>query len=127
VLNVREFIPSPEVRGVLENLTTSLVDFESVAKVLQRGGDNCFSCYESRSLFDKLLENHETADQPLTHLHKNGRVVNNKDFENGIVKIQGGLEHTLTPAEKHAVKNLKNLSLEVASVQIQESHILGRM
>jgi len=40
-------------------------------------------------------------------LHKNGRIVNNKDFENGIVKIQGGLEHTLTPAEKHAVKNLK--------------------
>ena len=40
----------------------------------------------------------------LKHLKKDPDIIENKDFENGIVKIQEHEELNLTPAEKNAVK-----------------------
>jgi hypothetical protein len=52
--------------------------------------------------FDGLIE--ELGDKyPFTHLKPYAAIVNNPDFENGIAKLQGGAEGTLTIEEKEAV------------------------
>jgi len=43
-------------------------------------------------------------DSSLSHLRKNGAIVNSPHFENGIVKIQCGNEGSLSAQEKSAVK-----------------------
>ena len=88
----------------MEVITRSLSDFESVSKGLQFSGKQRVNRYAARNLFDDLLNDYETDERQLPHLHKNGAIVNNRHFENGIVKIQGGIEHELSPAEKLAVK-----------------------
>ena len=44
---------------------------------------------------------------PLDHLHRNSAIVNNRVFENAIVKIQGNAEGDLTNIEKSAVAIFK--------------------
>ena len=86
----------------MEVITRSLSDFESLSKGLQFSGKQRVNRFASRNLFDDLLNDYETYERQLPHLHKNGAIVNH--FENGIGKIQGGIEHELSPAEKQAVK-----------------------
>ena len=81
-----------------------------------------------RALFDGLIDKFAQRDQvsvsltlslilhmtlslsqPLiqaigSHIKPDSDVVHSPDFENGIVKIQGGVEDALTDAEKRAVK-----------------------
>ena len=40
---------------------------------------------------------------PLTHIQRNADIIENKAFENGICKIQGGREQSLAREEKAAV------------------------
>jgi hypothetical protein len=63
-----------------------------------------------RAIFDGLIsdfERHANVElrKPLNHLRKNAAIVNNPDFENGIVNIQLG--ERLSPAEAEAVKMFK--------------------
>jgi hypothetical protein len=102
--SVLECIPTPEEKTTLSNLIRKLADFESVAKGLQGGGVNRVSRYEARKSFNDLLNTHERQNHLIPHLHKNGTIVNNPDFENGIVKIQAGVETDLNDYEKEAVK-----------------------
>ena len=43
-------------------------------------------------------------EYPLTAIKPDAKIVQNKNFESGICKIQGGMESTLTGAEVQAVK-----------------------
>ena len=53
------------------------------------------------ALFDKLISDFPRLS--LTHIQRNADIIKNKAFENGICKIQGGLEQSLTREEKAAV------------------------
>ena len=108
--SVTEKIPNVTETVLLESITKSLADFESVSKALQLGGDRRLSRYDMRGLFDKLCEAYETNDRLMPHLHADGQIVNNKHFENAIVKIQGRREDTLSNQEKNAVKVFKKVS-----------------
>jgi hypothetical protein len=84
-------------------LLEDLRKFESVSQMLQnRSQDRPMLC-DVRTLFDNLLEDFGPKYQ-LKHLKKASDIIENKDFENGIVKIQEHEELNLTPAEKNAVK-----------------------
>ena len=50
--------------------------------------------YQSRVLLDKLIDDHGN-EFPLTALKRDAKIIQNKNFENGIFKIQAGLESTL--------------------------------
>ena len=54
-------------------------------------------------IFDDLLDTHESNARPLFHLRRNAAIVNDRNFENAICKIQGNAEADLTNAEKAAV------------------------
>ena len=54
-----------------------------------------------RALFDKLVS--DFSGTPLSHIQRNADIIENKAFENGICKIQAGLEQSLTRDEKAAV------------------------
>jgi len=105
--SVTDKIPTREEKVRLEEITKSLKDFESVSKGLQGGGDNRVNRYGSRCAFEALLRDHDSAERPLNHLKRNSAIVNNKHFENGIVKIQGHAEIDLTNLEKAAVSMFK--------------------
>ena len=104
---VTDKIPTAEERVRLEEITKVLKDFESVSKGLQGGGDNRINRYGSRCAFEALLTDYDTVEYPLNHLKRNSSIVNNKAFENAIVKIQGHAEIDLTPSEKVAVSMFK--------------------
>ena len=53
------------------------------------------------------LEKYDTNDRSIDHLHRNAAIVNNRSFENSIVKIQGNAEGEMANSEKVAVENCK--------------------
>ena len=61
----------------------------------------------SRSAFDALLATHDTVERRLLHLQRNAAIVNDKTFENAIVKIQGNAEVDISNHEKAAVAIFK--------------------
>ena len=96
-------IPTPEGKVALEVLKEKLTSFESAPKALQGGGSNRVHRYQSRVMFDHLLDEFEIGGN-IPHLRQNARTVNNPHFENGIVKTQSAMEDTLFASEKAAVK-----------------------
>jgi hypothetical protein len=96
-------IPTQLENARMLEYTDKLAKFESVSKALQKSGDKRLNVYQSRVLLDKLITDYGN-EFPLTSLRKDARIVQNKHFENGIYKIQGGLESTLTRAEEKAVE-----------------------
>ena len=57
----------------------------------------------------------EEFHSTLPQLERDAPIINNPDFENGIIKIQDGLESQLTPDERDAVQRfLKPVALEDA-------------
>ena len=78
---------------------TSIVAF---SKSLQLGGAKTLNLYSSRRLFDGLITDFG-ANYPLSALQKASDLVNDPNFKNGMIKIQAGLENTLTRLEKAAV------------------------
>jgi len=98
---VLNLIPTANENAAIQHLVEILKKFESVSKVLQRGGDRRVSVFIVRALFDKLISDFPST--PLTHIQKNADIIENKAFENGICKIQGGIEQSLTREEKAAV------------------------
>ena len=55
------------------------------------------------ALFDGFVDEFD-LEYKLSHIRKDAAIINNKHFENGIAKIQDGLETALSAAEKVAVK-----------------------
>jgi hypothetical protein len=100
---VLSLIPNEMEKAQLMELLEDLRKFESVSQMLQnRSQDRPMLC-DVRTLFDNLLEDFGAKYQ-LKHLKKDSDIIENKDFENGIVKIQEHEELNLTQAEKNAVK-----------------------
>ena len=100
-ISVLNLIPTASENTAIQHLVDILKKFESVSKVLQRGGERRVSVFMVRALFDKLISDFPGA--PLLHIQRNADIIENKSFENGICKIQGGLEETFTRDEKAAV------------------------
>jgi hypothetical protein len=98
---VLNLIPTANENAAIQHLVEILKKFVSVSKVLQRSGDRRVSVFIVRALFDKLISDFPST--PLSHIQKNADIIENKAFENGICKIQGGIEQSLTREEKAAV------------------------
>ena len=60
-----------------------------MSKILQTGGTSQIDIYTCRCIFDGLLQD-LGSKYPLSHLKSNSTIINNKSFESGICKIQGG-------------------------------------
>jgi hypothetical protein len=99
---VLDLVPTAQENGRINEIVEDLKKWESVSKALQGGGNKRISLYGARALFDKLIS--DFPGKPLTHIRVNASIVNNRHFENGIVKLQGGKESELNPQEKAAVK-----------------------
>jgi hypothetical protein len=94
-----------EVQPKLDNLESVMVNLQ----------DPGLTMYGARVMFDVVLAEHEELQ---CYLGAGTNIVHTKDFENAIVKIQGGDEHALTRAEKAAVKKLlKPKPVEKTSAQ----------
>lgn len=89
---------------MLEQITAKLADFESISKALQGEKDKRTNRALARQYFDDLYDAHSTDDRELIHLSENAAIINNRHFENGVVKLQSGNESSLSPAEKSALK-----------------------
>jgi hypothetical protein len=120
-VSTSNLIPTHAENATLAVLLDVLRDFESVSQVLQRAGDETLTLYQSRLLFDKLLDKYSTRYE-LSQLKANSELVTHPDFEKGIIKIQKGLDerNKLTSREKNAVSRYlkiiagaSNNSLEV--------------
>ena len=98
-----DLIPTALDNRMIDEHIRKLRNFESVSKKLQSSGDKRLNIYQSRVLLDKLIVDY--GDEfPLTALKRDAKIVQNKHFESGIFKIQGGLESTLTRAEEKAIE-----------------------
>jgi hypothetical protein len=69
---------------------------ESVSMVLQTDSRNGhINTAAGRAMFDELVGDYPTMRH---HPAADADIVDNKDFDTGIMKIQRGMERTLTPA-----------------------------
>jgi len=104
--------PDNEEDARIREVQPKLDNLESVMVNLQDPG---LTMYGARVMFDVVLAEHEELQ---CYLGAGTNIVHTKDFENAIVKIQGGDEHALTRAEKAAVKKLlKPKPVEKTSAQ----------
>ena len=68
------------------------------------GGQDQLNLHDTRTLFDSLVT--DLPKYTFSHIQRGNKIVNNPDFENAVVKIQAGLENTLTTREKNATSHL---------------------
>jgi hypothetical protein len=92
-----DLIPDATENRRLSEYLQKLSHFESVSKKLQGSGDNRMTVFKAREILDQLIKDHG-EEFPLTAIKRDAAIIQNKHFENGIYKIQAGLESTL---EKH--------------------------
>ena len=100
--SVIEKIPTPSENQDIIFLVEELQKFESCSKILQNGSNQRLNLLDARNLFDGLVEDFGTK-YPLSHLRKDSTIIENPDFEKGVVKILDGRENELTRAEEIAV------------------------
>ncbi len=99
--SVVEKIPTATENQALQSLVSNLKKFESVSKTMQGAGPNRLNLLQVRTLFDKLVADFGEK-YPLTHIRRDATIINNPNFENGILKILDGREDEMTRAEKSA-------------------------
>ncbi|OWZ15590.1 hypothetical protein PHMEG_00010740 [Phytophthora megakarya] len=100
-VELASLLPTPREKIKIKALFEDLKKFQSVNMELQHS--NGVQLKDVRILFDKLLETFETEGNCSKHLTTTAKVVTSPSFENGIVKIQSGLECELTALEKRAM------------------------
>jgi len=107
-------IPTAVEHEDITHLVEHLQKFESITLEMQLGGTERCSLEEERAFFDDIINKIENippddkfAGAVLYHLHTDSDIINNPDFESGIIKIQSGREHLLSPQEVDAVKIFK--------------------
>lgn len=126
--SVLDKIPTAAEQPQIAQLIASLADFESVAKSFQFSGDKQPNQEDARVLFDSLLAAYPAkADALRPYLAADAPIVNNPDFENALVKIQGGKESELTENEKYSVRIFKKRGApptvpEVRQLSFAERH-----
>ena len=99
--SVVEKIPTATENQALQSLVSNLKKFESVSKTLQGAGPNRLDLLQVRTLFDKLVADFG-GQYPLTHIRRDATIINNLNFENGILKILDGREAAMTRVEEIA-------------------------
>lgn len=106
--SVIENIPTAVEQPRIAQLIASLSDFESVAKSFKFAVDKQQNQEDGRVLFDSLLEAYPAkVDALRPYLAAGAPIVNNPNFENALVKIQGGKESELTKNAKFSVRIFK--------------------
>jgi hypothetical protein len=98
-----DLIPDATENRRLSEYLQKLSHFESVSKKLQGSGDNRMTVFKAREILDQLIKDHG-EEFPLTAIKRYAAIIQNKHFENGIYKIQAGLESKLDQRETNAVK-----------------------
>jgi hypothetical protein len=126
----QDLISTEDERELLDSLVEALSLFESVSKSLQCGGTERKTLSQCRTLFDGLIETFERYPDrrlrcSLDHLRPDADIVNNPDFESGIVKIQEGRERNLSRNEKNAVKAFKKVDAAAAAADDDQEEVLG--
>jgi hypothetical protein len=96
-----ELLPSYADNRKLSELAEELKNYRECSLALQSDA-HLMNLYEVRGLFDKLCEKYPVVERTLG---RRSQLIQDPVFENAVVKIQGGLESTLTPAEKNKVKH----------------------
>ena len=93
-----------------------------ILALIQTGGKDRPNLHHVRVLFDRLLAANPVEAPFMTQLLPNSPLVQCKDFENGIVKLQSDAESFLTPSEKDAVrKYLKSEDPEAVTAPAEVS------
>ena len=88
----------------VSSFVDELKDFHEVSIWLQTNNAADVTMSMTRFYFDKLLTQHKRVFPDIVDdLGLNSRLIHCPAFENGVVKIQNGDEHKLTPEEKKAV------------------------
>jgi hypothetical protein len=95
--DVLRSIPSAVDHARTVELCSRLKDFDVVSKLLQMDGQKAMDLDDVRVQFDMLIQKHPGAAY---HLSADAAIVQNKNFEKGVVKLQQGNEHELTAGEK---------------------------
>ena len=98
-----DLIPDAAENRKLSEYLQKLGHFESVSKKLQGSGENRMTVFKAREILDVLIRDHGDEFQ-LTAIKRDAAIIQNKHFENGIFKIQAGLESQMDGREKNAVK-----------------------
>ncbi|MDP3780655.1 MAG: hypothetical protein Q8Q69_05650 [Nitrosopumilaceae archaeon] len=96
----RALFPTPEEKTRIVELCESLKECEKMSKYFQSEDATKINMHIVRIGLDRLCE-----EMPIlkVYISKTAEIIHSKDFENGIVKIQKGLESRLTKEEKSAV------------------------
>ena len=125
-LSVTSKIPSAVEHQDIIRLVEHLKKFQGITLELQLGGTERCTLEEERKMFDDIIRRIENLpdDDPfsgtvLSHLKVDSSIINNPDFENGIIKIQSGKEADLTDSEITAVKIFKK------PASIPQNHAAG--
>jgi hypothetical protein len=108
--SVTQYFPDEEEQARLDELLAAMRIFESISKAIQGEGTERQSLSDVREMFDGLYDTFMrypvlSLRKRLDHLRADSDIVNNPDFEKGIVKIQRG--EALSAAEELAVKMFK--------------------
>jgi hypothetical protein len=97
--SVMEKIPTPAEHQAIQLLVDDLKKFKSVSKKLQSGGTETVDLSKARALFAALVKDFGIK-YPLSHIRETSNIINNSDFENGVIKILEKRESLLTEDEK---------------------------
>ena len=75
--------------------------FRDISKRLQYEGNWRVSLADARTLFDGVVEHFRSSAQHFRHLRRDSDIVHSQHFENGVVKLQSGLEPNYLMLEKN--------------------------
>ena len=99
--DVLRCMPSAVDHARAVELCSFLGDFNVVSKLLQMDGQKAMDLDDVRVQFDMLIDKYPGTAH---YLSADAAIVQNKSFEKGVVKLQKGNEHDLTPAEKNQLR-----------------------
>ena len=110
--------PSALEKQTIFRLIKALKELESVSKTLQEN-DSRNDLYAVRTLFDELIVFFQVElDIDLTHkLGPDALIIQSKDFENAVVKVQSGREDFLTFAEATTISKFLKTPREEPDLQ----------
>ncbi len=101
--DVLRLIPTKSNHNAIVILSKLLEKFENVSKYIQTNDYEKVNMSNVHILFDELISEYPYV---ASNLGKNSDMVHNKNFENGIVKIQDGEENKLNANERESVKTI---------------------
>lgn len=101
-----DYVLSTRSRRILDTLMNHLSKFESITKNLQKRG---ISPDMVRSVFDVICDDYPAMRD---YLHHHANIVNNPDFESGLVKIMARDFLNLSEGERRAIYSLKKVQVD---------------